>query len=72
MNSIKLAPDVDYKKSFGTAGPNVTWAVGAYSALTLRFGKIILQSPAIVWITITMTYLLDLVLWVNGTANWFK
>ena len=48
MNSIKLAPDVDYKKSFGTAGPNVTWAVGAYSALTLRFGKTILQSPAIV------------------------
>ena len=24
MNSMKLAPDVDYKKSFGTAGPNVT------------------------------------------------
>ena len=48
MNSIKLAPDVDYKKSFGTAGPNVTRAVGAYSALTLRFGKTILQSPAIV------------------------
>ena len=47
MNSIKLAPDVDYKKSFGTAGPNVTWAVGAYSALTLRFGKTILQKPAI-------------------------
>ena len=48
MNSIKLAPDVDYKKSLGTAGPNVTRAVGAYSALTLRFGKTILQSPAIV------------------------
>ena len=48
MLPIKLAPDVDYKKSFGTAGSNVTWADGAYSALTLRFGKTILQSPAIV------------------------
>ena len=49
MNSIKLAPDVDYKKSFGNADPNVTWAVGAYSALTLRHGKTILHSPAFVF-----------------------
>ena len=48
MNFIKLATDVDYKKLFGTAVPNVTWAVGAYSALTLRFGKTILQFTAIV------------------------
>ena len=41
-NYIKLAPVVDYKKSFGTAGPNVTWTVGPYSALTIGFGKTIL------------------------------
>ena len=48
MNTIKLAPDVNYSQSFGMAGLNVTQAVGAYSALTLRFGKVIVQSTAIV------------------------
>lgn len=48
INLIKLAPVVNYNHSFGTVGPNVTCAVRAYNALILRFGKSILQSPAIV------------------------
>ena len=48
MKAMKLCPDVNYDKTFGTAGPNATQALGAYSALSLCFGRLIVQSPAIV------------------------
>ena len=48
MKAIKLCPDVNYDKTFGTAGPNTTQALGAYSALSLCFGHLVVQSPAIV------------------------
>ena len=35
MNKIKLAPDIECDKKFGTAGKEVTTALGAYSALPL-------------------------------------
>lgn len=48
MKAMKLCPDVNYDKTFGTAGPNATQALGAYSALSLCFGRLVVQSPAIV------------------------
>ena len=45
---MKLAPDVDYNQSYGTTGLNVTQALGVYSALSLKIGKFIVQTPAIV------------------------
>ena len=71
MKSIRLAPDVDYKKSFGTAGPNVTWAVGAYSALTLKFRKPTFNPQSLFYITITMTYSLELVYEAMELQNYF-
>ena len=48
IKAIKLYPDVNYNKTFGTAGPNTTQALGAYSTLSLCFGRLVVQSPAIV------------------------
>ncbi|KAJ9057098.1 hypothetical protein DSO57_1025841 [Entomophthora muscae] len=43
-----LAPDIDHKKQYGTAGLGCTTAQGAYSALPLRFGLLAVSAPAIV------------------------
>ena len=48
VKKLKLAPDLDYQEVFGTAGPLTTKAMGAYSSLPLRFGKLIVTAPAIV------------------------
>ena len=48
MCSMNLALDIDYNQSFGTAGPNTTKAIGAYSALSMRIGKFVVQKPTIV------------------------
>ena len=48
MKSINLVPDVDYNQTYGTAGPNVTQELGAYSALLLKIGRFVIQKPAIV------------------------
>lgn len=45
---LKLAPDINCKLEFGTAGPWTTVAKGAYSSLLLRFGKLCVTAPAIV------------------------
>ena len=47
MKKIKLAPDIECKKKFGTAGKEVTTALGAYSALPLRIGSMQMSAPAI-------------------------
>ncbi|KAJ9064391.1 DNA damage-inducible protein 1 [Entomophthora muscae] len=48
VQKMGLAPDIDHKKSYGTAGLNCTTAQGVYSALPLRFGSLAVSAPAIV------------------------
>ena len=48
MRRLKLAPNLNYDQVYGTAGPNSTKALGAYSALPLRFGKLLVTAPAVV------------------------
>ena len=48
VKRLKLAPDLDYQEEFGTAGPATTKAMGAFTSLPLRFGKLIVTAPAIV------------------------
>ncbi|KAJ9060245.1 hypothetical protein DSO57_1032908 [Entomophthora muscae] len=45
---LGLAPDIDHRKQYGTAGLTVTTAKGAYIALSLRFGSLAVLAPAIV------------------------
>ena len=45
---IKMAPDVDHSVVYGTAGMASTRLVGAYLALPLWFGKLVLTAPAVV------------------------
>ncbi|KAJ9068807.1 hypothetical protein DSO57_1024996 [Entomophthora muscae] len=48
MKKLKLAPDLKYTQLYGTAGMAQTRAIGAYSALPMRFGKLLITSPAVV------------------------
>ena len=48
IKAIKLCPNVNYNKCFGISRPNATIALGAYIAFSLRFGRLIVQSPKIV------------------------
>ncbi|KAJ9053707.1 DNA damage-inducible protein 1 [Entomophthora muscae] len=48
VRQMWLAPDIDHKKSYGTAGLDCTIAQGAYSVLLLRFGSLAVSAPAIV------------------------
>ncbi|KAJ9085427.1 DNA damage-inducible protein 1 [Entomophthora muscae] len=48
VRQMGLAPDIDHKKSYGTAGLDCTITQGAYSALPLRFGSLVVSAPAIV------------------------
>ena len=43
-----MDPDINYNQSYGTAGTASTKALGAYSALPKRFGKLLITAPAIV------------------------
>ncbi|KAJ9052494.1 hypothetical protein DSO57_1033567 [Entomophthora muscae] len=45
---LVLAPDIDHRKQYGTAGLTVTTAQGAYSALPLCFGSLVVLASAIV------------------------
>ena len=45
---IKLAPDLDHCLIYGTASMASTKSLGAYLALPLRFGKLVLTAHAIV------------------------
>ncbi|KAJ9081517.1 DNA damage-inducible protein 1 [Entomophthora muscae] len=48
VRHMGLAPDIDHKKQYGTAGLGCTTAQGAYSTLPLRFGLLAVSAPAIV------------------------
>ncbi|KAJ9068287.1 DNA damage-inducible protein 1 [Entomophthora muscae] len=48
LQQMGLAPDIDHKKSYGTAGLDCTIAQGAYSRLPLQFGSLVVSAPAIV------------------------
>ncbi|KAJ9055751.1 hypothetical protein DSO57_1000609 [Entomophthora muscae] len=48
VKKLKLEPDLDYNKGFGTTGPDITKALGSYSSLPLCFGKLVVTIPAIV------------------------
>ncbi|KAJ9072294.1 hypothetical protein DSO57_1029141 [Entomophthora muscae] len=43
-----LAPDIDHKKLYSTAGLDCTTTQGVYSALPLRFDSLAVSAPAIV------------------------
>ncbi|KAJ9062166.1 DNA damage-inducible protein 1 [Entomophthora muscae] len=42
-----LAPDIDHRKQYGTAGLDCTTTQGVYSTLPLRFGSLVVSAPAI-------------------------
>lgn len=46
--TLKKQPDIAHKQQYGTAGANPTTSIGAYSALILQFGAIIVSTPAVV------------------------
>ncbi|KAJ9076553.1 hypothetical protein DSO57_1024970 [Entomophthora muscae] len=48
VRQMGLAPDIDYNKQYSTAGLDFTTAQGAYSALPLHFGSLVVSAPAIV------------------------
>ncbi|KAJ9063215.1 hypothetical protein DSO57_1002513 [Entomophthora muscae] len=48
VQQMRLAPDIDHKKKYGTAGLDCTTAQGVYSMLPLRFGSLAVSAPAIV------------------------
>ena len=45
---LNILPDLDYAKEFGTAGQFSTTLQGAFSALLLWFGGIVISAPAAV------------------------
>ena len=49
VKAMKISPDLPFNKVFGIAGPNTTQAQGAYSGLTLKIGRLMIQTPAIVF-----------------------
>ncbi|KAJ9060011.1 hypothetical protein DSO57_1035425 [Entomophthora muscae] len=49
VKQLKIAPDVDYCKQYGNAGPVTTVSQGMYSALPLQFGSLAVSSPVIVF-----------------------
>ncbi|KAJ9049535.1 DNA damage-inducible protein 1 [Entomophthora muscae] len=48
VHQMGLAPDINHKKQYITAGLDCTTAQGVYSALSLRFGPLVVSAPAIV------------------------
>ena len=45
---LNKSPDIIHSKQYGTAGPHATTSLGAYSALLLQIGAIIISVPAVV------------------------
>ena len=50
---LNILPDLDYAKEFGTAGQFSTTLQGAFSALFLWFGGIVVSAPAVVLLSTT-------------------
>ena len=48
MRKLKLAPYLNYNQSYGTNRTASTKALGAYSALPMRFCKLLITAQAIV------------------------
>ncbi|KAJ9068363.1 DNA damage-inducible protein 1 [Entomophthora muscae] len=48
VKRLGLAPDIDHRKQYDTAGLTVVTAQEAYSALPLRFGSLAVLAPTIV------------------------
>ncbi|KAJ9080132.1 DNA damage-inducible protein 1 [Entomophthora muscae] len=48
MKKLKLAPNLNYHQSSGTASLSMTYTIGVYSALPMCFGKLLLAVPAVV------------------------
>ncbi|KAJ9074753.1 hypothetical protein DSO57_1003407 [Entomophthora muscae] len=48
VKKLKLAPDLNYHQLYGTAGLIMTCAIGAYYALPMQFGQLLLAVPAVV------------------------
>ncbi|KAJ9066160.1 hypothetical protein DSO57_1012351 [Entomophthora muscae] len=48
VKKLKLLPDLDYNKEFGTTGPDRTTALRVYSSLLFFFDKLVVTAPAIV------------------------
>ena len=47
-SKLRLQPDLEYSKFFGTAGQSKVQALGAYSSLPISIGNIRTTSPAII------------------------
>ncbi|KAJ9069700.1 hypothetical protein DSO57_1015779 [Entomophthora muscae] len=48
VKKLKLAPNLNYHQTYGTAGLSMTCAIGDYSALHMSFGKLLLALPTVV------------------------
>jgi len=48
VKKLKLAHNLNYHQLYGIAGLSMTRAIGAYSALPMQFGKLLLAVPAVV------------------------
>ncbi|KAJ9070525.1 hypothetical protein DSO57_1007149 [Entomophthora muscae] len=48
VEKLKLAPDLNYHQSYGTAGLSMTCAIGTFSALPMQFAELLLDAPAVV------------------------
>lgn len=48
VHKITIAPDLNHAVVYGTTGTDSTKSSGAYLALPLRFGKLVLTAPAVV------------------------
>lgn len=66
MICMKLAPDIPYNKKFSIDGTNSTQAVGAYSAISMKFRKLIVQAPDVV--LKNKSY--DILLGINFLRKW--
>ncbi|KAJ9069802.1 hypothetical protein DSO57_1014915 [Entomophthora muscae] len=49
VKQLEIAPNVDYCKQYGNAGPVTTVSQGIYSVLPLKFGSLAVSSPAVVF-----------------------
>ena len=48
LSCLELPPDLIHLKQYGTGGEHGTTSQGAYSAIPLQFGKIVVSFPAVV------------------------
>ncbi|KAJ9084038.1 hypothetical protein DSO57_1028242 [Entomophthora muscae] len=48
VKKLKLTPNLNYHQLYGTTGLSMTCTIGAYSALPMWFGKLLLAAPAVI------------------------